>query len=109
LAAPAPRVEPQAATQALVPSAVAIPPSVPAALAGAPTGKQYAIQVVTYKNRQYAERELKRLQETGERGFIVTSQTHAVLFVGPFDSKTAAKEKMTSLRSRYSDCFLKTL
>ncbi len=70
---------------------------------------RYAIQVVTYSQPHLAKKELDRLQAIGERAFLVTRQGHTVVYVGPFPSKSNASQKLTQLKGRYQDCFLKTL
>lgn len=70
---------------------------------------RYAIQVVTYSRPALAQRELQRLQQRGERAFLVVKQGRVVLFVGPFPTKENASAKLTSLRQRYQDCFIRSL
>lgn len=74
------------------------------------TPSGYAVQVVTYTRKQLAQTEMKRLEQDGEDAFIREySSGHAVLYVGPFVRKDVAKEKSVALKSRYHDCFVKTL
>lgn len=74
------------------------------------TGKsRYAIQVVAYSRMQSARQELERLRSRGERAFLVMRNGRTIVFVGPFPSKSNAAEKLTSLKARYQDCFVKTL
>lgn len=70
---------------------------------------RYAVQVVTYSKPQLASRELQRLQTLGEDAFLVTRSGRTVLYVGPFPSKANARQKQTELKTRYQDCFVKTL
>ena len=70
---------------------------------------RYAIQVVTFSRPHLAKRELDRLQAVGERAFLVMREGRTVVYVGPFPSKMNASAKLTQLRSRYEDCFVKTL
>jgi cell division septation protein DedD len=58
---------------------------------------------------QLARRELQRLQERGERAFLVNRGQYTMVYVGPFGSRDNAREKLPQLRSRYQDCFVKTL
>lgn len=71
--------------------------------------RRYAIQVVTYSRPELARRELGRLQARGERAFLVMRDGRTVVYVGPFPSKGNAKDKLVTLKSRYQDCFVKTL
>jgi cell division protein FtsN len=70
---------------------------------------RYAVQVATYKQPQLAKRELARLQAKGERAFLIMRNGSVVVYAGPFPSKDNAKEKVTALKTRYQDCFIKTL
>ncbi len=72
-------------------------------------GARYAVQIVTYSTSQLAQRELSRLQQDGERAFLLKRDGHTIVYVGPFDSKTVARDKASSLKERYKDCFLKSL
>ena len=85
----------------------------PVKLAGASTasvGKsRYAIQVVTCTQAKAAKQEMDRLHAKGEKAFLVMREGRTVVYVGPFPSKSNAVEKVTMLKSRYQDCFIKTL
>lgn len=70
---------------------------------------RYAIQVVTFSRPNLAKQELDRLQARGERAFLVMRDGRTRVYVGPFPSKDNASQKLTSLRGRYQDCFLRTL
>ena len=70
---------------------------------------RFAIQVVTYSQSRLASLELQRLQARGERAFLVKRNGRTAVFVGPFPSQAHASEKLTSLKPRYQDCFVKTL
>ena len=72
-------------------------------------GPRYAVQIVTYAQAPLAQRELSRLQQNGEHAFLLKRDGHTIVYVGPFDSKTVAREKVTSLKERYKDCFVKSL
>ena len=76
----------------------------------APIGKtRYAIQVVTYSRPHLARQELERLQALGERAFLMIREGRTIVYVGPFPSKGNATQKLTGLKVRYQDCFIKTL
>jgi cell division septation protein DedD len=92
------------------------PATVPAAAptsSPAPTklarGPSFAVQVVTYRQRPLAQREMQRLQSRGERVFLAMTDGHTRVLIGPFDSKGDARSKSAQLRSRYRDCFVRTL
>ena len=80
--------------------------------AAAPSGSgsgRYAVQVVSYTQVRLAQQELRRLQGTGERAFLIMRNGLTVVYVGPFPSKQNAREKSANLKDRYQDCFVRTL
>ncbi len=78
-------------------------PSVPALKKG------YAVQVVTYSQPQLATREVRRLKDQGEDAFVITNGARTMVYVGPFTSKGHAQKKVSLLKPRYGDCFVKSL
>jgi len=70
---------------------------------------RYAVQVVTYTQASLAKKELDRLHARGEHAFLVMRDGRTIVYVGPFPSKDHASEKVTSLKPRYGDCFVRTL
>lgn len=79
----------------------------PAKLAA--TSSSFAVQVLTAKQLPRAKAELSRLQSRGEKAFLVMREGQTRVFVGPFPSKANALEKVTQLKPRYEDCFVRTL
>jgi cell division septation protein DedD len=78
--------------------------------AKAKTGRsRYAVQVSTFSKPQMAKQEMDRLRANGEPAFLVIREGRTMVYVGPFPSKDNAAAKSTNLRSKYSDCFVKTL
>ena len=70
---------------------------------------RYAIQVVTFSRPFLAKQEMDRLVASGERAFLVMRDGRTMVYVGPFPSKTHAADKLLTLKSRYQDCFVRTL
>ena len=70
---------------------------------------RFAIQVVSYSKPELAVRELKRLQAHGEAAFLLTQERRAVLLVGPFPSRQHAAKRLSTLKQRYQDCFVRNL
>lgn len=70
---------------------------------------RYAVQVVTYRRPHSAKQELDRLHADGERAFLVIRNGRTMVYVGPFPSKVNANEKLVTLKTRYHDCFVRTL
>ena len=74
-----------------------------------PVRSRYAVQVVSFNRPQLAKLEMNRLQSRGERAFLVAREGRMVVYVGPFPSKGPASEKVSRLRPRYQDCFVRML
>ena len=71
---------------------------------------RYAVQVVTFSRPQPAKQEMDRLRAKGERAFLVIRDGgRTIVYVGPFPSKDHAVEKVSTLKMKYHDCFVKTL
>ena len=83
--------------------------SAPAAAPGQASTARYAVQVVTYSRLPLARQELERLRASGERGFLVMTDGHTRVYVGPFPSKANAAEQLSRLKARYRDCFVRAL
>ncbi|MBI2495704.1 MAG: SPOR domain-containing protein [Candidatus Omnitrophica bacterium] len=92
---------------------------VPASTPQAPKAKEprqpafgksrYAVQVVTYSRPGLAKQEVQRLKKRGETACPVMREGRTSVYVGPFPSKRHADRKLTKLKSRYQDCFIRTL
>lgn len=100
---------PAPATADMAPAPAATQPAQPAPKPRLADGPRYAVQIVTYTQAPLAQRELSRLQEGGERAFLLKRDGRTIVYVGPFDSKTVAQDKLPSLKERYKDCFVKSL
>lgn len=101
--APAPATTPKVKTKLVSASPV------PDASSGGRRVSRYAVQVVTFSRPQLAKQELDRLVASGERAFLVMRDGRTIVYVGPFPSKTHAAGKLSTLKARYQDCFVRTL
>lgn len=70
---------------------------------------RYAVQVVTYSRPQLAKLELDRLKARGEAAFLVIRDGRTRVYVGPFPSRSNADKKLAQLKTRYQDCFVRSL
>lgn len=70
---------------------------------------RYAIQVVTFSRAALAKQELDRLHAKGEPAFLVMRDGRTMVYVGPFSSKGTASEQLSRFKTRYQDCFVRTL
>jgi hypothetical protein len=100
------------------------PAAVPHAPAAAPTlrvvpkppvksvaaNSTYAIQVVAYSKLKLARQELSQLLGKGERAFLIDhNDGRMVLCIGPFPSREHASVKLSRVKQRYRDCFIRSL
>src|SRR3989338_4337089 len=106
---PAPTAIPATALKAATPAGPL--PAREKEQAKAKAGKsRYAVQVVTFSQPQLAKKEMDRLRSKGERAFLVIRDGgRTMVYVGPFPSKDHAVEKVSTLKTKYRDCFVKTL
>jgi hypothetical protein len=104
-------VQPSATKPKAKPAKASTPKAKPAAAPSKKTSPKgrFAIQIVTYTQPKFAQRELQRLKQSGEPAFLVTRKGRVVLCVGPFPSKENAAAKLANLRRQYQDCFVRIL
>lgn len=69
--------------------------------------KPYTIQLVTYKKRDLAEKEVTALRKSGYYSMIIPSGDYFQVCAGQYASKEEAKKDLKILGSRYKDCFLR--
>ena len=79
----------------------------PSKLASEASG--FAVQVVSCTQAKFAQQALQQLQRQGEKAFLLQQQGRTMLLVGPFSTKANAAGKLSTLRQRYRDCFIRTL
>lgn len=106
---PATTVPPQTAPAPMKTPAPKKTLKTPVRVASEAPGAGFAIQVVSYRNPALAQQELQRLRQRGEQAFLMRQTDRMLLCIGPFPSKARASEKLTSLRHRYQDCFVRSL
>lgn len=73
------------------------------------TGEKYIIQVATYLKENMANREAEKLEDSGYPAFVSKKGKFMVIFVGEFNNKEKAEEKMKVLKKKYNDCILRRL
>ncbi|KPK96578.1 MAG: hypothetical protein AMJ95_13425 [Omnitrophica WOR_2 bacterium SM23_72] len=69
----------------------------------------YVIQLASYQQRNFADREAEELKKKGFSPIILKKGVFTVLYVGNFPSKESASAKLSELRERYTDCYIKKL
>ncbi len=70
--------------------------------------QEYALQLVTYKSKGFAEAEKKKLENLGYPVYISERGSYKIVFVGKYKNKKKAEETLKKLKSTYRDAFLKT-
>ncbi len=69
--------------------------------------KMYAVQLVVYKDKKYAERELKYLKRQKYPFYKEVKNGKIIISAGPFPTLDEAKKAERALKKRYKDCFVK--
>ncbi len=74
-------------------------------------GKNYTIQVASYKVKTYAQKEADILKNKGLSPLFLNKGNYVVLCVGNFVSRSAAESLLTELKKqkRYSGCLIRRL
>lgn len=71
--------------------------------------EKYVIQLVSYRKREKALEESKRLKASGYPILLLDKGEYVVIFVGAFVDKNEAQNKFTALKKQYKDCFIRRL
>lgn len=70
---------------------------------------RYVIQLACYTKETIAKAEMNSLKKQGLPVQLVKKGKYLVLYVGEFNTKSEAKELLTKLKNRYTDCFIRSL
>jgi hypothetical protein len=73
----------------------------------APALKPYTIQIVSYKARDTADKELARLKSQGYSSEVVKKGNFYILCVGSFESKDSAKQTFAEMQKKYKGCIIR--
>lgn len=73
------------------------------------TNSGYIIQLVTYTNNDYANKELEKLKAKGHCGSVLRSGKYFVVYSGMYDTKSTAIKDLNNFKRRYKDCFVRFL
>ena len=71
--------------------------------------RKYIIQLASYLKENLAKKEKQYLKNEGFSAEISKKGEYLVLYVGGFATKEDAEKIKTSLRKRYTDCFIRRL
>lgn len=69
----------------------------------------YTIQLASYKTRKYAQKEADTLKKKGLLPLVLSKSGYAVLCVGNFSDKEAAKASLFEFKKRYRSCYVRRL
>ncbi|MBN1354040.1 MAG: SPOR domain-containing protein [Candidatus Omnitrophica bacterium] len=72
-----------------------------------PKEAMYAIQLISYRKRDIAEREERRLANNGIKTFILTSGKWHQLCAGNYKNMEEAKAAMQKFKTEFKDCFIR--
>ena len=113
-AAPAP-VAKQSTLKTMTPAPVAVPipqenitNEVAPALVSAGTGS-YTIQVASFKQLEYAQKEAEALRKKGYEIFVLPKGSYSIVCVGKFLGKDDADMTLARLKKTYKDLMLRRL
>ncbi|MFH1504722.1 MAG: SPOR domain-containing protein [Candidatus Omnitrophota bacterium] len=70
---------------------------------------KYRVQVASFQKENSAREEAEKLREKGHQALIVKRGKYTVVYVGEFDTKKEAINKLNTLKERYKDCILRKL
>lgn len=70
---------------------------------------RYLIQLVTYKNKKYAQDEKIKLEKEGYNVIIKTSGKWSIVYTGYYPDRSQAEADLKKLRKNYRDAFIKKM
>lgn len=72
-------------------------------------GGKYAVQLVVYKDKRYAQREVEYLKKQKYPFFKKVKDGKIIISAGPFANMDEARKAEKDLRRRYKDCFIRLI
>lgn len=69
----------------------------------------FTIQVASFKEKERAQQEIKRLKGKGHETFILPKGNHLIVCIGKFKIKDEAMEFSNKLKNKYNDCLVRRL
>jgi cell division septation protein DedD len=96
------------ATSQVQPRGIALPEAQPKAVIPAAEERKieldgYTIQIASYKDVKFANKEADKLKQKGFQTYVLNKGDYAILCVGKFEGKTEANTYSQKLRSKYKD------
>jgi cell division protein FtsN len=72
-------------------------------------GKNYVIQLASYKTRTLAQKEAESLKKKGLSPLVLSKGGYTVLYVGNFANREKALSLLDELKKRFRDCYVRRL
>jgi hypothetical protein len=69
----------------------------------------YTIQVLTYRDKSTAEKQVQKLTQNGHRPFVIFSRGFHQICIGRYTNRESAKIDLANLRRNYKDCFIRDI
>jgi len=69
----------------------------------------YTIQVATYKDKTRAQQEAQQLKKKGFYVLTLSKSGYTILCIGSFNSKDKANAKLSEIKKKYSDSYVRRL
>lgn len=73
------------------------------------SAKPYTIQVASFKDDQYAQKEASVLKNKNLDSFVLTKGNFFIVCIGKFSKKEEANGLLSKLRRTYNDCLVRRL
>ena len=70
---------------------------------------KYTIQVASYADQKFAQKEAGDLHKNGFETLIMQKGKYAILCVGKFNQKNEAMSVIAKLKSKYKDCLVRSM
>ena len=73
--------------------------------------KKYAVQLVAYTQKNYANKQIQKLLKSGYRPFMLRNSKFYLVYIGPYPDKKTARSDLVKVKSRslYQDAFITTV
>ncbi len=69
----------------------------------------YTIQVLTYRDKSTAEKQVQKLTQNGYKPFVIFSGGFYQICIGRYSVRENAKIDLANLRRNYKDCFIRDI
>ena len=74
-----------------------------------PSQENYTIQLASYQNKAFAQRQAGILKKKGLTTLVISKGSYTILCVGSFHNQETAKPLLSQLRKKYQDSFIRRL